>query len=231
MKENHVYNPNKKSKNIRAILGNVAKAGKIQRAVTKRYMNIVIEIEGRQAASARASRLKKTMEDLSEKDKFSPNGFWRMKKAADKKFKNKEEAASIKKENGAVVEGELAVMEEYVEEFKHRLRNREPANEWAEYVEETNQTVRKWLQGESKSSPPFSMKELEAVIKRLKKGKSPGSDRYPAELFIYAGEGVLHSILDMFNWIKESCETPDQWDVMKIITIYKGKGCKTMLKN
>ena len=230
LKENHVYNPNKKSKNIRAILSKIAKAGKIQRAVTKRYMNMVLEIECKQAASARARRLKKTMEDLSEKDKFSPNGFWRMKKAADKKQKNKDEPSCIKKENGAVVEGELAVMEEYVDEFKHRLRNREPGDEWAEYVVETNQTVRTWLKGKSESSPPFSMKELKATIRRLKKGKSPGSDRYPAELFIYAGEGVLHSILDMFNWFKESCETPDQWDVMKVITIYKGKGCKTMLK-
>ena len=72
LKENHVYNPNKKSKNIRAILSKTAKARKIQRAVTKRYMNMVLEIECKQAAYARARRLKKTMEDLSEKDKFSP---------------------------------------------------------------------------------------------------------------------------------------------------------------
>ena len=38
------------------------------------------------------------------------------------------------------------------------------------------------------------------------------------------------SLLNLFNWIKESGDTPEQWDVMEIVTIYKQKGTKTMLK-
>ena len=220
----------KKCRNMRGVLSKIAKQGKIQRRVVKRYLGKIIEVESKQAAALRATTLKQTMADLSYKEKFSPIGYWRMKKAADKKLKNRVEMNSILKENGVEVSGETAVLEAYKEEFKHRLRSREPAKGWEEYVQETNKMIRTWLGGNCRSSPPFSMEELKAVIKALKKGKSPGVDTYPAELFIYAGEGVLKSLLEIFNWIKESGETPEQWDVMKIVTIYKQKGNKKMLK-
>ena len=226
----NVCPPSKKSKNIRAILSEMSKSGKIQRKVAKRYMKTVLVIESKLAAEARAKRLTKTMENLTENEKFSPSGFWKMKKAADKKFVHKEASTCIQKENGVKVEGEAAVVEAYAEEFQHRLRNREPAKEWEEYVAETNNMIRSWIKKDCRSSPAFTMKELRAIIKRLKKGKSPGCDTYPAELFIYAGDGMLESLLEMFNWIKESGETPEQWDVLKIATIYKQKGSKMMLK-
>ena len=55
-------------------------------------------------------------------------------------------------------------------------------------------------------------------------------DGYPAELFIRAGEGLLVTILELFNKIKSLRETPDQWNIMKIITLYKQKGSKKQLK-
>ena len=67
------------------------------------------------------------------------------------------------------------------------------------------------------------MEELLAVIKALKKGKAPGLDGYPAELFKRAGEGLLKAILKLFNIIKETREVPEQWHLMKIVTIYKKK--------
>lgn len=47
------------------------------------------------------------------------------------------------------------------------------------------------------------MEELKKRIKRLKKGKSPGTDGYPPELFMRAGDGLLIALLEMFNVIKE----------------------------
>ena len=223
--------PNKKFRHIRGILAAMSKKGKIQRMVSRKYLKMVIVVECRQAANKRAERLKKTMENLSEKEKFSPAGYWRMKKAADKNTSKREEMSSIKLENGVEVEGDAAIMEAYVQEFRHRLRNRKPADGWEEYVEETNNKIRTWLDGNCKDSPPFTMKELKAVVKRLKRGKAPGVDKYPAELFLLAGQGVLESILELFNWIKECGYTPEQWDVMKIVTIYKKKGSKKMLKH
>ena len=74
------------------------------------------------------------------------------------------------------------------------------------------------------------MEELDKVINKLKKGKKPGMDDYPNELFILAGHGVKKSLLLLMNKIKTLRQVPEQWNLMKIITIYKQKGCKKTLK-
>ncbi len=86
------------------------------------------------------------------------------------------------------------------------------------------------MQGEPDQSPPFSDEELDKVIGKLKKGKRPGIDEFPTEVFIYAGAGVRKALLDLLNQVKSTREIPDQWNLMEIITIYKQKGCKKMLR-
>ena len=110
------------------------------------------------------------------------------------------------------------------------MRNRKPKPGWEEYTTETNTTIRKWLQGESATSPPFSPAELDKVTKDLKEDSSPGVDNYPPELFTKAGTGVKKSILTLCNLIKNSKEVPEQWDLVRIVTIYKQKGSKKELK-
>ena len=76
------------------------------------------------------------------------------------------------------------------------MANREPATGWGEYIEEINNVVREWLgKQDSLSTPKFKLKELKKIVGRLKNGKSPELDGYPAELFKNAGDGVLKSIL------------------------------------
>ena len=62
-------------------------------------MEKIITVECKQAADVRAAKLKKTIADLSYADKFSPSGYWRMKKAADKKLKSRVELTSVLKDN------------------------------------------------------------------------------------------------------------------------------------
>ena len=64
----------------------------------------------------------------------------------------------------------------------------------------------------------------------MKNNKSPGVDSLPAELFKYAGDGVLLSLLEIFNRVKRTKEIPKQWNLMKIITLYKQKGSRKVLK-
>ena len=220
---------NKKNKKVRSILTMISKKGKVQRQLVKKYLERIIELETRQEAILKTNRLKHTMSVLTEDEKFSPNGFWKLKKAADRNVAC-ETIHTVMKENGAEVSGDVAIKEAYKEEFKHRLRTREPHDGWSDYVEEVNTVIREWLQGEAPSSPPFNDEELDKVILRLKKGKSAGVDDYPPELFIFAGKGVKRSLLQLFNQIKASREIPDQWNLVKIVTIYKQKGCKKMLQ-
>ncbi len=220
---------NKKNRCVRKILSELSKKGKLQRKIALQYLLRVIEIETRQLAQIKTMRLKQTMSILTEEEKFSPNGYWRMKQAADKNLKN-DTICTVLKENGVEVTGPSSIKDAYLEEFKHRLRTRTPREGWEQYVADTNRTIRQWLEGCTETSPPFITEELDKVIAKLKKGKKPGIDEYPTELFIHAGGGVRTALLALFNFIKATRKIPEQWDFVQIITIYKKKGCKKMLR-
>ena len=221
----------REGKSVRKVLAQFKRRGKIQREVIGTYYEKLLMIESSQIAKLRAERVKSTMAELTTDDKFSPAGYWKVKKAAKKGTRKEKNLMNVVKENGTEVEGEEAIKEAYKEEFEARLANRKPAGGWEEYVEETNCVVREWLMKEcSSSTPAFTLEELKKVISKLKNGKSPGMDGYPAELFKYAGDGVLESLLLVFNMIKESKQIPEQWDHVKIVTIYKQKGSKKALK-
>ena len=164
------HHPDNANKSIREILARLAKKGRIQRQIAKKYLERVVELETRQEAVYKTSRLKETMAKLSYEDKFSPNGYWKLKKAADKNLST-DMVYTIMKEDGVEVSGESLIKEAYKEEFRYRLRTREPYDGWCEYVEELNSTIRNWLNTKSASSPPFTAEELDKVISKLKKGK------------------------------------------------------------
>ena len=53
----------------------------------------------------------------------------------------------------------------------------------------------------------------------LKKGKSPGRDSIPPEIFINAGEKLENEILGIMNLIKQSNRIPSQWSQVMVSTI------------
>ena len=221
----------KANKKVREILSTVAREGRIQRKVVKLYLTKLIEKETQKMAAIRALRMKSTTAQLTEKDKFSPNGYWKVKKAASKTKKGSSDCTSVVKMDGTRTSEEAGVIEAYKEEFEFRLRNRKPDPEWEEYVEETNCGIRNWLKGPSESSPPFTLDEVLEVRNKLKEDKSAGYDRHTPTLFTRAGSGMMNSLMKLFNTFKKNRETPEQWNMMKIVVIYKNKGSKSMLKN
>ena len=88
----------------------------------------MIEIEVRQQAKGKAERLKHTMSNLTE-DKFSPNAYWKLKQAADKKLAE-ETVYSVKKENGVEITGEKGIMDAYTEKSSNIdcVRGNRPKN-------------------------------------------------------------------------------------------------------
>lgn len=138
-----------KTKEVRNVLFEISKKGKVQRNVIKIYQQKLISIESCRSAKARAERLKETTKSLTFKDKFSPSGYWKVKTAAEKGTRKEQISLSVLKDNGVEVHGEQAVVECYREEFERRLANREPKPGWEEYTDETNRKVRNWLEGES----------------------------------------------------------------------------------
>ena len=68
-------------KNIRRILQLEAKGGKVQRAVVKKYFDILRSKEIIRLEQHRANTLRRTASLLTEEERFSPQGYWKLKKS------------------------------------------------------------------------------------------------------------------------------------------------------
>jgi hypothetical protein len=78
--------------------------------------------------------------------------------------------------------------------------------------------------------PGPSHLEVEIAIAKLKKYKSPGGDKIPAELIQAGGEMLLSAIHKLINSIWNREEWPDQWKKSIIVPIHK-KGDKSDCNN
>jgi hypothetical protein len=69
--------------------------------------------------------------------------------------------------------------------------------------------------------PSTSRLEVDIAIAKLKKYKSPGSDKIPAELIQAGGEILLSAIHKLIHSVSNKEEMPDQWKESIIIPIHK----------
>ena len=71
---------------------------------------------------------------------------------------------------------------------------------------------------------PFSSEEVEAVLKKLKKRKSPGLDGLLAEHLQYGGIAVVNWLAGLLNAIVVLKEIPEMMKCGVVIPVYKGAG-------
>ena len=217
-------------KNLRKILLAEAKRGKVQRAVVKQYLGALHVMEATKLGNKQAEKLKKTVALLTDEEKFSPIGYWKLKRSVSRKSPLK--LTSVMRPDGIEVTGEDMIKNEFRKEFECRLRNRSPHKEWESYTRNVNETLKIIMKlCETQEIPDFSIEELKNAIKKLKAGKSPGYDGLPAEIFIYAGSGLLQALLLVLNKVKQTKVIPDEWNWVTITTIYKNRGSKKELVN
>ena len=122
----------------------------------------------------------------------------------------------------------------YLKTYLHRLRNRPVKGEIKELkqLKEELFDIRLSLANSNKSLP-WSLDDLEKVLKTLKPGKSRDPNGWVRDLFFseVAGRNLKLSILKLFNKIKEENFIPEFIRRADITTIYKGKGEKSDLEN
>ena len=68
------------SSNIRKILSNMAKKGKIQRNIVSEYLTNLVNIEAKLISSINARKVSERTKELTENDSLSHNSFWKLKK-------------------------------------------------------------------------------------------------------------------------------------------------------
>ena len=122
----------------------------------------------------------------------------------------------------------------YLKTYKERLRNR-PIKEGYEEIKNLKLVLfnlRKELCGKRKSKP-WEMKDLDAVLKDLKRDKARDPNGWINEIFQegIAGKNLKKSLLILFNRMKLENYFPDFTRLADVSTIYKGKGEKSNLNN
>ena len=213
---------------IREVLREIAKRGKVQREIVRGYKERLIGKEASIMERRRARKLERTVESLTSEDKLSHNAFWKMRKSINKNPSLQLNA--VYKSNGEVTNKQEEIKNEVLKEFEFRLRNREPDEGWEGYVQATNSAVEELLRFTKDDSPPFSRKELDHAISKMKKGTSPDYFGIQSDIILNAGNGILEPLLEVFNIIKSSCQIPETWRQVLITMIYKNKGSRLDLE-
>ncbi len=67
----------------------------------------------------------------------------------------------------------------------------------------------------------ITMEELKVAVARLKTGKSPGADRYPAEWYKSMVDHLAPTLLKAYNWVVQKREILPSWREAIISVILK----------
>ena len=211
---------NKKFHNIVKCINTFAKKGKAQRKVATTYLQKLVEIDIEQITKNRAENLKKVVSEMTIDGQFNAEKYWKMRKSHNKKHQT---CSSVIRDGKEVFEPEQ-IMHAFKEEFQERLEKPEMEEWLQELSKKTDKLLELLIECGGEKSQPFSMEELESVLREIKNGKSCGPDGIPPEIFKYGGEQMKKALLEIMNKIKESAEIPSQWDKVDITTLYKKKG-------
>ena len=145
--------------------------------------------------------------------------------------RSKEIPCSLLDKHDNLLTNPATIRNEYLSEFKHRLRTRDIKTEPKWYESFQNDICYLRVDAaKSNNSPEFSIPELKQVIRELRTGTSMDPTGMVKEIFKKAGDGFLNSLLDMMDSIKTS-KMPFEWSKTWITTLKKKKGSFKKLKN
>ena len=139
-----------------------------------------------------------------------------------------------KNRKGKLITNHDGLKKLYLKTYKDRLRNRPIKEEFSEIknLKLMLFNMRKEL-CEGRKSEPWDMKDLNAVLKDLKKAKARDPNGWINEMFMegIAGKNLKKSMLMYFNKMKEENQTPEFMKIADVTTFYKGKGDKSSMES
>ena len=121
-----------------------------------------------------------------------------------------------------------------VQTYSKRLENREIKDELKHLKTEKEELCKLRLKvAGRKKTPPWTMKDLEAVLNYLKKNKSRDPFGYANDIFRndVAGDDLKYAILVLVNRIKDEQVFPEALEICDITSIYKNKGERNSFEN
>ena len=121
-----------------------------------------------------------------------------------------------------------------LETFEKRLENRKIKDGLEEFKNDKEILCEKRLEeAKARKTSPWSMKDLETVLRHLKKNKSKDPNGYANELFSkdVIGDDLKVATLILMNRIKDEQKYPEILEVCDITPIFKIKGSRNDFSN
>ena len=202
---------------------------------TEQNNNTEIDEINKELAEVAQEKFQKLKDEIkgNKKDKVAMNQMklWKMKKRLCPRARDP--PAAILDSKGNLLTNDIAIEERAIEVYKERLKGNK-INKHLEHIESLEEDLCKTRLKKCKTNKtePWSMKDLQLVLKGLKKDKSRDSRGYANELFMLsvAGDDLQLAVLNFMNLIKKKQQFPKLLEDCNITSIHK-KGSKKELEN
>ena len=111
-------------------------------------------------------------------------------------------------------------------EGKTLIEKEDILNRWQEYGKglfETDDAIEDAMPcpEQQQQEPKPLLEEIDAAIKNLKSGKSPGLDNIPSELLKHRGDEGTKALHHLCTRVWETCKWPDDWKLQEFVMLHK----------
>ena len=165
-------------------------------------------------------------------DGFNSNHLWNLKKKISPKCRDPPTA--MMDQDGNIVTSEKAIEALAVKTYQERLQNRKIKENLNNLKNDKENLCKLRLKMAGRNiTPDWTMKQLEVVLKYLKKNKSRDPFGYANDIFHIdvAGDNLKEAILILMNRIKKEQKYPKALEDCDISSIYKNKGTRNNFEN
>ena len=207
----------------------------MRRKIEERIRQIEVEL-GEEVVNDNHKVIVDTINQLGGGNDLNGSGRKKIWSLLKNKFPKISKMAPVGKKDrqGKLVTGHIELKQLYLKTYTQRLRNRPMKEEFKDIkkLKEDLFDIRLKSSNEKKSGP-WTMSNLEAALKSLKKDKARDPNGWTNELFKdgVAGKSLKLSLLDLMNKMKTENLIPDFVQLADVSTIYKGRGSKYDLLN
>ena len=195
---------------------------------SKKKLEEVEDLLADKCAEANYSKIKEEIRNIEcEEGGINSGNLWKLKKKLSPKCRDPPTA--MLDPYGNLVTSSHLIEELAIKTYKDRLQNRPMNKEFTDLKEAKEELCRLRLKiAGKKKTPPWTMEDLDKVLKYLKKHKSRDSMGYANELFHpnVAGQDLKRAVLKLMNRIKTDEIFPEVLDPCNISSLYKNKGCQ-----
>ena len=177
--------------------------------------------------------IKEEVENIKvEEGGIHSGSLWRLKKKLSPRCRDPPTAMLDR--NGVLHTSNREIEAAALEIYENRLKNRKMKDD-LKHIQKTKEDLCKLRLEKAKlnKTPPWTMKQLEVVLKSLKKNKSRDPLGFANELFHsnVAGDDLKQATLKLMNRIKAEQSFPESLEICNISSIYKNKNSRNDFEN